>query len=119
MANQGDRVIADDDRWMIRGVDPAIRKAVKAAAKAEGVSLGRWVRRAFRVALDSAAGAPVTLDRLSKRVRVVEARLDVLEKSHRTLHHLALTYRPPPQYEDLNRPDGLARRNRAEAKSRS
>jgi len=27
-------------------------------------------------------------------VRVVEARLDVLEKSHRTLHHLALATDP-------------------------
>jgi hypothetical protein len=120
MANQGDRVIADDDRWMIRGVDLAIRKVVKATAKAEGVTLGRWVLRALQVALDSAAGAPVTVDRLSKRVQVVEARLDVLEKSHRALHHLVLANRlTPSRYEDQNGPDGRARRNRTEAKSRS
>src|ERR1700730_19153293 len=84
---QGERVIADDDRWMIRGVDSATRKVVKAAAKAEGVSVGRWVRRALAAALNSAADGPSTIDSLSERMRLLEARLDVLEKSHRTLHH--------------------------------
>jgi hypothetical protein len=68
---------------MIRGVDPATRKVVKAAAKAEGVSVGRWVRRALAAALNASAGGPSTVDALSERLRLLEARLDVLEKSHR------------------------------------
>lgn len=116
---QGERVIADDDRWMIRGVDPATRKVVKAAAKAEGVSVGRWVRRALAAALNTAADGPSTADRLSERIRLLEARLDVLEKSHRTLHHrvLATDYRlTPTHYQDRMRTDGRARRNRAQTK---
>jgi hypothetical protein len=104
---------------MIRGVDSATRKVVKAAAKAEGVSIGRWVRRALAAALNTAADGPSTTDRLSERLRLLEARLDVLEKSHRTLHHrvLATDYRlTPTQYQNRMRTDGRARRNRAQTK---
>jgi hypothetical protein len=104
---------------MIRGVDPATRKVVKAAAKAEGMSVGRWVRRALTAALNMAAGGPSTVDALSERVRLLEARLDVLEKSHRTLHHrvLATDYRlTPTRYQDRIGIDGRIRRNRAQAK---
>jgi hypothetical protein len=104
---------------MIRGVDAATRKVVKAAAKAEGVSVGRWVRRALAAALNTAADGPSTVDNLSERLRLLEARLDVLEKSHRTLHHrvLATDYRhTPTRYQDRMRTDGRARRNRAQTK---
>lgn len=86
---RGSAVIIDDDRWMIRGVDSTTRKVVKARAKAEGMSLGRWVRRALQAALD--ADKASTLDGVNERLRVLEARLDVLEQSHRTLHHRVLS----------------------------
>jgi len=108
-----------DDRWMIRGVDPATRAVVKAAAKAEGMSVGRWVRRALATALNAAAGAPSTADAAGERLRLLEARLDVLEKSHRTLHHRVLSsdYRlTPTRYQDRTRTDGRVRRSRAQAK---
>ena len=81
-----DRVIDDDKRWMIRGVDRKIRKAVKDAAKLEGTSVGTWVRRALQRALDAAVDGPADLNDLNKRMRIVGARLDVLERSHRSLH---------------------------------
>lgn len=71
---------------MIRGVDHRTRKAIKDAAKAEGTSLGTWVRRALLRALDTTADGPATLMDLSERMRVLAARLSVLEKSHRDLH---------------------------------
>jgi hypothetical protein len=104
---------------MIRGVDATTRKAVKAAAKAEGMSVGRWVRRALAIALEAAAEGRAKTDDLSDRTRLLEARLDVLEKSHRTLHHrvLATDYRlTPARYQERIRTDGRTRRNRAQAK---
>jgi hypothetical protein len=72
---------------MIRGMDPKVRKAVKDAAKAEGTSVGTWVRRALLRALDATADGPATVIDLSERIRILGARLSVLEKSHRELHH--------------------------------
>ena len=80
------RAIADDKRWMIRGVDREIRKAIKDAARAEGISVGTWVRRSLLRALDATADGPATLIDLSEKVRILGARLSVLEKSHRALH---------------------------------
>lgn len=80
------RVIADDKRWMIRGVDREIRKAIKDAARAEGISVGIWVRRGLLRTLEATANGPATLLDLSEKVGVLEARLSVLEKSHRVLH---------------------------------
>jgi hypothetical protein len=80
------RVIADDKRWMIRGVDREIRKAIKDAARAEGISVGIWVRRGLLRTLEASANGPATLLDLSERMGVLEARLSVLEKSHRVLH---------------------------------
>ena len=71
---------------MIRGVDREIRKAIKDAAKAEGVSVGAWVRRCLVRSLGATADGPATVMDLSERVRVLGARLSVLEKSHRALH---------------------------------
>jgi hypothetical protein len=71
---------------MIRGVDREIRKAVKDAAKAEGVSVGTWVRRSLVRALAVAAKGPAAAADLSELVRVLEARLSVLETSHRALN---------------------------------
>jgi hypothetical protein len=71
---------------MIRGVDREIRKAIKDAAKAEGISVGTWVRRSLVRALDASADGPATVMDLSERVRALAARLSVLEKSHRALH---------------------------------
>lgn len=78
--------MGDDKRWMIRGVDRDIRKAAKDAAKAEGVGVGTWVRRAIVRALDVASDGPATVDDLAERLRQVTSRLSVLEKSHRELH---------------------------------
>jgi hypothetical protein len=71
---------------MIRGVDRKVRKAVKEAAKGEGVGVGVWVRRALVRALDSSADGPPTVMSLNDRMRILGARLTVLEKSHRDLH---------------------------------
>src|SRR5258707_14614952 len=71
---------------MIRGVDREIRKAIKDAAKAEGVSVGTWVRRSLVRGLDASADGPATVMELSEHVRMLGARLSVLEKSHRALH---------------------------------
>jgi len=71
---------------MIRGVDRDIRKAIKDAAKAEGISVGTWVRRSMLRALEATADGPATLIDLGERVRLLGARLSVLEKSHRALH---------------------------------
>ena len=104
---------------MIRGVDPATRKVVKSAAKAEGMSVGRWVRRALAAALDTSAASSSTADATGERLRLVEARLDVVEKSHRTLHHRVLSsdYRlTPTRYQDRIRTDGRVRRSRTQAK---
>jgi hypothetical protein len=81
-----DSVIPDDKRWMIRGVDRRVRKAIKDAAKAEGTSVGTWVLRALQRSLETAEGAPATVEGLKERMRLVEARMEVLEKSHRRLH---------------------------------
>jgi hypothetical protein len=71
---------------MIRGIGREIRKAVKDAAKTEGVSVGTWVRRSIVQGLDAAANGSTTFVELSKDVRMIAARLTVLEKSHRELH---------------------------------
>jgi hypothetical protein len=71
---------------MIRGVDREIRKAVKDAAKAEGVSVGTWVRRSLVRGLDASADGPATVMDLSEHMRVLGARLSLLETSHRALH---------------------------------
>jgi hypothetical protein len=71
---------------MIRGVDRKIRKAVKDAAKAEGMSVGTWVRRALLQALDASAEGPPSVIDLNARMRILGARLSVLEKSQQDLH---------------------------------
>src|SRR5262245_24041543 len=81
-----DCIIADDHRWMIRGVDRKVRKAVKDAAKAEGVGVGTWVRRALIRAIDSTAAGPSTMTDLSEQIHILGARLSVLETSNRELH---------------------------------
>jgi hypothetical protein len=78
--------MADDKRWMIRGVDREVRKAIKNAAKAEGMSVGTWVRRSLIGSLDVASKGPATVTDLAERMRLLEARLSVLERSHRALH---------------------------------
>jgi hypothetical protein len=80
------RIMADDKRWMIRGVDREVRKAIKEAAKAEGLSVGSWVRRSLQRALNAAADGPSSMLDLNERMRLLDARLTTLEKSHRTLH---------------------------------
>ena len=72
---------------MIRGVDRKVRKAVKDAAKTEGVGVGVWVRRALVRALDSNTDDPAKVVNLTEHMRILGARLSVLEKSHRDLHH--------------------------------
>jgi hypothetical protein len=71
---------------MDRGVDREIRKAVKDAARAEGISVGTWARRSLVRGLDASADGPATVMEPSKHVRLLGARLSLLEKSHRALH---------------------------------
>jgi hypothetical protein len=71
---------------MIRGVDRKVRKAVKDAAKSEGVGVGVWVRRALVRALDSNTDDPAVVANMTEHLRILGARLSVLEKSHRDLH---------------------------------
>ena len=82
---------------MIRGVDRKVRKAVKAAAKAEGVSLGVWVRRALERSLQTPVNGALPLSQLSRRIRLCEARMEMLEKLHRGLQNkiLATAIRAP------------------------
>jgi hypothetical protein len=70
---------------MIRGVDRKIRKAIKDAAKAEGVSVGTWVRRSLVQALNASVDGPPSTSGLNEHMRMLGARLSVLEKSHRAL----------------------------------
>ena len=74
-----------DKRWMIRGVGRDIRKAVKDAAKTEGVSVGAGARRSIVRALDVTADGPPSVIALTERAHVA-ACLSVLERSHRALH---------------------------------
>ena len=76
---------------MIRGVDRGIRKAVKDAAKSEGTSLGMWVRRALQRALDAGGDGPAAGRGVNERIRLIEARMEALEKSHRRLHNKLLS----------------------------
>ena len=71
---------------MIRGVDRQVHKAIKDAAKAEGVSVGVWVRRALLQAIEASADGPATVMDLVEKIRMLTARLDVLEMSHHSLH---------------------------------
>jgi hypothetical protein len=71
---------------MIRGVGRDIRNAAKDAARKEGVGVGAWVRRSIIRALNATADEPATIVELSEHVRILGARLSVLENSHRVLH---------------------------------
>jgi hypothetical protein len=75
---------------MIRGVDRKVRNAVKAAAKAEGVSLGSWVRRAIERSLETPVNGALPLARLNRRIRLCEARMEMLEKLQRGLQRTVL-----------------------------
>lgn len=74
-------LMTNDDRWMLRGVGKDIRKAVKERAAAEGVSIGNWVKKALRLALEQPIdGRPPPdveerLAQLEHRMRRVEAAL--------------------------------------------
>ena len=105
---------------MIRGVDREIRKAIKDAAKTEGVSVGTWVRRSLVRALDPAADGPITVIELSKHMQILNARLSVLEKSYRALHQKLMSpiSRPLNPQARYGR-DGVTPGNRAETADRS
>ena len=79
--------MSDDERWMIRGVGKGLRKAIKEAARSEGVSIGIWVRRALEHALESARKRPTSMFDVNERLRLVEARLELLEKAQRKRAH--------------------------------
>jgi hypothetical protein len=91
---------------MIRGIDPAVRDVIKSAAQAEGISIGKWVRRALQRALESAAQdvtdstrhGPTAAEELSERVCALEARMDALERSHRNPGRTAVTAPPSIGY---------------------
>ena len=91
---------------MIRGVDRDVRKAIKDAASVEGISVGTWVRRSLLRALEATADGPATLIDLSERVRIFDARLSVLEKSHRAL------------YQRVHTPQGRIAKSAAEQRTR-
>lgn len=69
---------ATDDRWMLRGVGKDIRKAVKERAAADGVSIGKWVKKALRSALDQSNDGHSPPD-FEDRLAQMEARLQRLE----------------------------------------
>jgi hypothetical protein len=66
---------------MIRGVDRKMRKAIKDAARAEGVAVGTWVRRSLLQALDAGADGPLSLSDLNQRLRELGTRLSLLERT--------------------------------------
>lgn len=80
--NPGDSM-ADDKRWMIRGVDKTLRKAIKETAKAEGVSIGSWVRRALERSLEEDAATPRGRD-VGARLAALESRITALERARAT-----------------------------------
>ena|SRR5215468_948034 len=104
---------------MIRGVDREIRKAIKDAAKAEGISVGTWVRRSLVRGLDAGADAPAAVTDLSKHVRLLGARLSLLEKSHRVLHQEIHAAEWPPAKSPVKSPAKSAREIRWRPTKRS
>jgi hypothetical protein len=70
---------------MIRGVDREIRKSIKEAARAEGISVGTWVRRCLQRGLNAPADDPASVMNLREQLRKFEARLDSLEQLTRAL----------------------------------
>ena len=69
--------MAEDDRWMIRGVDKALQRAVKRRAKIEGLSIGGWVKRALTAALRE--GTPDAAA-MGRRIDAIEARMEAIER---------------------------------------
>lgn len=69
-----------DDRWMIRGVDKALQRAVKRRAKIEGLSIGGWVRRALAAALREDAGGAADVTAMYRRLEALESRMEALER---------------------------------------
>ena len=65
---------------------PQDSQSYQGCSKKRGISVGTWVRRGMVRALDTTRDGPVTVIELSERMRVLEARLTVLEKSHLSLH---------------------------------
>ena len=74
------------DKWFVRGVPEDVAQAVADAARTEGITMGRWVTRALRAALErpGPAGAPEAgaeqitevlerLERLGATLATVEA----------------------------------------------
>ena len=55
---------------MIRGVDRETRKSIKDAARAEGISVGTWVRRCLLRTLKATADGPATLMDLREQMRI-------------------------------------------------
>jgi hypothetical protein len=70
---------------MIRGVDREIRRSIKEAARAEGISVGTWVRRCLQRALKAPPDDPTSVMDLREQLRKFEVRLDILENSTRAL----------------------------------
>jgi hypothetical protein len=70
---------------MIRGVDREIRKSIKEAARAEGISVGTWVRRCLQQGLKAPPNGPASVMDLHEQLRKFEARLEILENSARAL----------------------------------
>jgi hypothetical protein len=70
---------------MIRGVDREIRRSIKEAAKAEGVSVGIWVRRSLVRALGANAASATNVTELNAHLEALGARVQALERSHRAL----------------------------------
>ena len=70
--------MAADDRWMIRGIDKALQRAVKRRAKIEGQSIGGWVRRVLSAALLENPGQDAAP--LARRLEAVEGRMEAMER---------------------------------------
>src|SRR5690349_17365380 len=74
----------EGDRWTVRGIDRALVRDVTAAARAERLTLGEWVSRALRTALEqpkSEKAPEVGADHLG----AIQERLESLEATVATV----------------------------------
>jgi hypothetical protein len=67
------------DRWTVRGVPLAAQRKASKAAKAQGITLGKWVAQAIEAALGQPSASPVSEDSVVTRLEALEARVKALE----------------------------------------
>jgi hypothetical protein len=67
------------DRWTVRGVPLAAQRKASKAAKAQGITLGKWLVKAIEAALGQPSASPVPETSVTARLEALEARVKALE----------------------------------------